>query len=267
MVWDQCALTDWRNRFKGSVILLASGPSSKEFPVDRLQKLPVIAMNGSILLCQQCCVHPLIYLCDDPGFVRDRSQLALQGAQMADIVATRNDVIELWEKISPGSLQGKKLLLLQRVNRGEKVVSDRLFAWRARHDPDMYVNFSFLYKKANTIGFSLNMEKGYFSARTVPYTALQLAVYLGFHRVLIVGMDLSSKIGRFYEQGQAALPTSLDQDYADHIYPSFLLFSERVMRPLGLQVANFSYKSRLPVTVLPKIGIDQLDAFLDGEGG
>jgi KDO transferase-3 len=105
------------------------------------------------------------------------------------------------------------------------------------------------------------MSKGYFGGRTIPFAALQLAYHLGFSKVFLVGVDMNAQPGRFYEQGEAALPTRLDEDYEDYILPSFELLAEQVVGP-AFQVFNLSQTSRLPGDLVPVIDLHQLDALL-----
>lgn len=213
-----------RGRHQGSVFLLASGPSAGEFPLSRYADWPVIAMNGSIVRCVDQHISPFFYICDDPGFVRDRPDLACLGARSAVHLAMSLDCLQALHRHDPALLpQRASVMLLERVNRmhGLAVRSDRSYAWSIRNDPDLICGFSLLRRKTNRIGFSRDMSKGYFGARTIPYAAAQLACHLGFSQVFIVGMDLNKSIGRFYETGSAALPSSLDEDFDDYILPSF----------------------------------------------
>ena len=88
-----------------------------------------------------------------------------------------------------------------------------------------------------------------------------MAYHLGFSRVFVVGMDLDSSKGRFYEQGDAAVPSRLDGDYEDYILPCFELMAQRVVNP-GFRVYKLSLESRLPSSVLPKLSLSQLDTLL-----
>lgn len=260
------AFADCRKRFSGSVFLLASGPSAADFPLARYRDTPVIAMNGSILRCVEARVAPLFYVCDDPGFVRDRLHLAQLGAQHAQHLAMSLDCLRMLHIQDPGALQGCSPYLLERVNRmhGEPVLSDRAYAWSIRKDPDLVSGFSLWRRKPNRIGFSHDMGKGYFGGRTIPYAALQLACHLGFEQVFLVGMDLSKSVGRFYEQGHAALPSSLDEDYDGYILPSFRLVADKVLPRAGMRLYNLSPSSRLPEDIAPKIDLAHLDRLLAG---
>ena len=261
------AFADCRKRWRGSVILLASGPSAADFPLERYRGIPLIAMNGSILRCVEAQVAPLFYLCDDPGFVRDRPHLAELGVRQSEHMAMSLDCLRMLHAEVPGVLERRRAYLLERVNRlhGRAVVSDRAYAWSIRKDPDLFSGFSLWRSKPNRIGFSRDMGKGYFGGRTIPYAALQLACHLGFERVFLVGVDLSKSVGRFYEKGHAALPSSLDEDYEEYILPSFRLVAEKVLPSTGMRLYNLSSNSRLPEDIAPKIDLTHLDRLLAGQ--
>lgn len=258
----------YRESFQGGVFLLASGPSAGEFPLSRYAEWPVIAMNGSILRCVDQNITPLFYICDDPSFVQNRPDIAALGARSATHLAMSLDCFQALHRHDPKLLPSRRsVLLLERVNRrhGVPVLSDRSYAWSIRRDLDLICRFSLLRRKINRIGFSLDMGKGYFSARTIPYTATQLAYYLGFNKVFIVGMDLIKSVGRFYETGESALSSSLDEDFEDYILPSFKIVAEEVSCRRSFDVFNLSMKSRLPSSVVPKVGLSQLDEMIRTE--
>lgn len=260
------AFADCRKRFSGSVFLLASGPSAADFPLERYRDIPLIAMNGSILRCLEAPVTPLFYLCDDPGFVRDRPHLAELGVRQAQHLGMSLDCLRMLHAEVPGALDGARAYLLERVNRlhGRAVVSDRTYAWSIRNDPDLFSGFSLWRRKPNRIGFSRDMGKGYFGGRTIPYAALQLACHLGFEQVFLIGVDMSKSVGRFYEKGGAALPSSLDEDYEEYILPSFRLVADKVLPQSGMRLYNLSSSSRLPEDIAPKIDLTHLDRLLGG---
>ncbi|VXC14878.1 conserved hypothetical protein [Pseudomonas sp. 8Z] len=257
-------LTELRDSCKGDLFIVASGPSAREFPLQRYAHLPMMAVNGSIRLFTEAGVAPYFYLCDDSSFVRNRLPLLLEALAVAQNLALSPRVIDSLLEREPHALDGRSVYHFQRVNRSaeDKVaLGDRRFAWLARKDIDIECQFSLFRQKPNRIGFSRNLGKGYFSNRTVPYAGVQLAHHLGFSRVFMVGLDLSSGAGRFYEQGSDAVPSRLDGDYEDYILPCFQLMSERVVGP-HFKVYNLSAGSRLPGSIVPKIGYDELDRLL-----
>jgi len=252
-----------RDQFSGAVFIVASGPSAADFPLERYGHVPMIAMNGSISRFVGTEVRPLFYLCDDRGFVRLRMPLLQAGMQLAQHTSLGYGAFEVLLESAPDSMGTASLFLMQRSNRpldgGER--SDRGYAWHVRNDPDIECLFSLFRQKPNRIGFSRNMCKGYFGGRTIPYAALQLAYHLGFSKAILVGVDLNAQPGRFYEQGEEALPSRLDEDYEDYILPSFRLVADKVVGP-RFQVFNLSQSSRLPEKLIPRLALSQLDALL-----
>ena len=253
-----------RGSVTGPVLLLASGPSASEFPLHNYRSLPVVAMNGSIVRCVDEGIRPFYYLCDDPNFVTGRPALALMGVGHGEHLAMSLDVLQAIHSADATALNGKKIYLLERVNRqdGRAVMSDRAYAWSIRNDDELISNFSLLRRKPNRIGFSLNLKRGYFGSRTIPFGALQLACHLGFRQVFLVGLDLRQNGGRFYEKGEAALPSSLDEDFEQYILPSFALMARKILPRTGMQVFNLSGVSRMPERVIPKITLQRLDELL-----
>lgn len=242
------------------MFILASGPSAADFPLDEFADIPVIAMNGSILKCESDLVKPRYYLCDDPSFIEARPMLAAKGVELAERTAMTADCYQQLALLAPMCLEAKSLYLMSRLNRYNRraIIPDKRFAWSIRKDPHLHSYFSLLHAKPNRVGFSTNMAKGYFGSRTIPLAGLQLACHLGFSRVYLLGVDLNPSAGRFYEQGDSALPSALDRDYEDYILPSFRLMSERIVAPGRFEVFNLSDNSRLPASIVPRMSIAEL---------
>ena len=91
-----------------------------------------------------------------------------------------------------------------------------------------------------SLGFSKNLKRGFFDARTVAYLALQIAYHVGFTKVFLVGVDLDQSAGRFYEgTGTVVSPCTLDEHFHTRILPSFEIMSKYVMDD-DFQVYNLS---------------------------
>lgn len=249
--------------------MVASGPSAENFSIARYAHVPMLAMNGSINKFLNTDISPLIYICDDDGFARNRSDCIQHAVGQSRNVALSEDVLrEFLERGGRIPLE-KPFFLLRRVNRfpGEKFLSDRQYAYSVRHDGDIACDFSIFRQRPNRIGFSRNMSKGYFNARTIAYAALQIACHIGAHRAFLVGVDLQSSAGRFYEKWRyadtrPAEKSRLDKDYPGHILPCFQLMSRRVAGK-GFDVFNLSQASRLPAEVVPKIDEAQFQQMIN----
>lgn len=257
------SFTELGASLSGSAFVLASGPSVGEFPLQSYRDYPFIAMNGSILAAVHGGIAPYFYLCDDESFARDRRELALKGLASASHVAMSFEVICHLYEADQNCLNGKSIFLLERVNRflGKPRLPDRAYARSIRNDAELVSSFSWIRRTPNRVGFSLNLDKGYFVARTIPYVALQLCHQLGSRRVFLVGFDLTPNNGRFYERGEGCLSSSLNEDYDKYILPSFRLMAQRVISS-RFEVFNLSRDSRMPAQVIPKVDLREINSLL-----
>lgn len=253
-----------RGEFGNSIFIVASGPTVKDFDFEHYRESSFIAVNGSIKVFLEKNIRPCFYLCDDVGFARSSIDVLKSGLSCSKHVAMSFSVFSILYDSDKSCLIGKSIFLLERVNRpiDGNTLSDRRYAWSIRKDKDLVCGFSIFRRTPNRIGFSRDLDKGYFVARTIPYVALQLSYSVGVSRAFLVGVDLNSAVGRFYETGDYALPSSLDDDYMKLILPSFKFMASRIIKVDRFEVYNLSLKSRLPSDVVPKIKISELSRLL-----
>ncbi len=233
-----------------TAFIVASGPSLKSLDISPLLGKHSFGVNGSILKFIDSGLSPTHYVISDEEFIYNRPQLLSQilSCKECHCFFTPQAISAICE-INPAWLQGHSKISLFH-NHFKDYAKAALeypdIAELARHDPEIIT-------RDGRIGFSLNPEKGVFSAHTVPYFALQIAYGLGFRVINLVGMDLGSANGetRFYEQGSTAMPSHLDRDYTHTILPSFQIVGE-LCRTSTLEVFNLSPSSRLPDNIIPK---------------
>lgn len=262
------SLSCWReqrNKYSGSVFILASGPSANDFPIKKYADYPFIAVNGSVSKLIESNVKPLFYIGTDLGALKHLGNLVIEGVNFSKNVAFSQNIFDdilLKNK----DLIDKKLgrvYFLEKCNRIDKYRnnSDRMFAFKKLLDNDLSYNFNLFSQRKNRIGFSYNLEKGYYCARTIVYTAVQLAKYLGFNKVFIVGMDLSNE-ARFYEKdGQPYDTDALTNNYERFIMPSFKYLGRNIVDD-DFAVYNLSVRSQLPNAIISKVEIDKVDGYL-----
>lgn len=252
-----------RGRHRGAVVILASGPSARDFPLADCP-FPVIAVNGSVLSFEGLAVKPFYYLCDDVNFAMSRPEVLAKGISSAEHVALSDLCFLEADRRGIPLPQDKSYFLLERVNRmnGQRPLSDRRFAWSIRRDEELHSEFSLWRRKPNRIGFSCNFAKGYFCARTIAYVGVQLAFHLGFSKVFLVGVDLNPSAGRSYREDKV-LPSTLDEDFEGYILPSFRFLRQRIIQPGRFEVFNLSLSSRLPEQLIPRLALNHiLDAWV-----
>lgn len=121
-----------------------------------------------------------------------------------------------------------------------------------------------LYASSWRIGFSRDIEIALFSAHTVVFYAVQIAAYLGFRSIFMLGTDFGSDGAqvRFYEQrggpfSRTARPSRMEKDFEKFIRPGFEAMQRACADDPGLQVYNLSPRSRLPESIIPRLTLDE----------
>ena len=243
-------LDECHNTQTGPVFIVASGASAKDFPLHKYAGVPMITMNGAISKFTGTGIKPFFYVCTDQGFSEQQPALFTEAMRLSERVA-------LWEKhvwhtsVKP---QGKLYLL----SRTPSLLWSDFF----RTDKDLVRVRKLGGGRTKTLGFSKNLKRGFFDARTVAYLALQLAYHLGFTRVFMVGVDLDPTVGRFYEgPGRFVSPCVLEEHFHTRILPSFKILSKQVVNE-AFQVYNLSDISKIPPRLIPRMTLEELDRLI-----
>lgn len=236
---------------QGPVFIVASGSSAKDFPLQRFADIPMITLNGAISMFHDHAINPYFYVCTDTGFPIQQPDLYAHALRLSERVALWPDQIQA----VPSSTDAE---LYPLVKASRSSVYEAAF----NPDPDLVRSRAFWDHRSRTLGFSKDLSRGYFDARTVAYVALQIANHLGFNQVFLVGVDLDQAAGRFYETaGRAVSPCGLDEAYERRILPALKLMAERVVDE-RFAVYNLSATSRIPESVIPKVTIGEAESLI-----
>jgi KDO transferase-3 len=238
--------------------IVTSGPSLAQIDFRRLRGRVCFGVNGSIVKSEEAGVPFLYHMVLDRNFVRDRFELVrtaiLSGSQCIFSFLALSEIGER----DPGLLTGDNLFLLPQLNAiyGEPKRTPEAFDAWAADQPGLELHPAAPLQRG-WVGFSRRPDLGAFSGQTVAFSALQVAWWLGYRRIFILGMDLGGAGGyaRFYETGASAVKTRLDKDFEPYILPSFELAGS-LCREEGREVYNVSPSSRLPADVIPTLGYD-----------
>ncbi|WP_122341278.1 lipopolysaccharide biosynthesis protein [Pseudomonas caricapapayae] len=246
--WKSTRVLDFRQckgTRKGPVFLIGSGKSARDFPIREFSNIPMITMNGAFSMFAGTNIKPLFYVCSDRDFPNQQPELFAAAIRGSENVGLWED--QLTSCVPQPSGRAYALKKSPRLS--------TVAALCSREDA-LVRKLSLWSNRSRDIGFSKNLELGFFDARTVMYLALQLAYHLGFESVFLVGFDMNQSAGRFYESStDACSPCGLDQHYESRILPSLELMSKHVVCS-KFQVFNLSDRSRVPHEVIPKLSID-----------
>ncbi|MCX2691889.1 lipopolysaccharide biosynthesis protein [Pseudomonas sp. DCB_CB] len=237
---------------QGPVFIIASGKSAKDFPLEQFSDIPIITMNGAIAMFAGSDIKPFFYVCSDTSFRLQQPHLYEMAIQRSKRIAIWKTEAEKLAKPPSGEIffleKAPELPLMQAIFKRESHHARSWALWS---------------KRGRSIGFSKNMEYGYFDARTIAYVALQIAYHLGFSKVFLVGVDLNQSAGRFYENGASVIsPCGLDKHFEQRILPSLKLMSSDVVNE-EFKVYNLSPTSRIPKSIIPKLSISQAREMID----
>ncbi|MBK5002871.1 lipopolysaccharide biosynthesis protein [Pseudomonas sp. S31] len=236
---------------KGPVFIVASGASSKHFPLLRFADIPMITLNGAISMFHDNDVSPYFYVCTDTGFPRQQPDLYAHALRLSQRLA-------IW----PHEVETLPAATGAEVYQLNKAPRSNFYQAAFNTQPELVRSRAFWDSRSRTLGFSKDLSQGYFDARTVAYAALQIAYHLGFNQVFLVGVDLDQSVGRFYETpGRAVSPCGLDDAYERRILPSLKLMADRVVGE-HFAVYNLSPTSRIPDSVIPKISVNEVEAMM-----
>jgi len=239
-----------RNTGSGAVFVIASGSSAKDFPFHAFSDVPMITMNGAISMFIDTPIKPFFYVCTDRDFSNQQPGLFAQALRRSERVALWEDHYE-----SAHVETDAELYFLRKAPKTR-------FLDLLRTDHELVRNRTFLSKCRKPLGFSKNLQRGFFDARTVAYVALQIAHHCGFDKVFLVGVDLNQDVARFYEDKHSKRsPCGLDQHFESRILPSFELVAESVVGD-DFAVYNLSPSSRLPRAVIPYKSLEQVQAMV-----
>ncbi len=232
-------------RLDKPVTIVATGPSAKDYPWDEVRdgKRFVIAVAGAPTLLKSVNIRPDLLVITDSRFAKYGIE-HIRAAREVPMVTVMRAVSFLAER-TPEELTNRPFAMIEKVNSWyglpQLAIPDLIGRNERSGHPFVFAD---PFHPSYRVGWSHRPELGFFTAATVAYVSLQIAVGLGARDIEIVGMDLSSG-ARAYDEGDMAVPNTLVQNYEQNILPSFELMHTAL---LG---SGVSVRNRSPVCPLP----------------
>lgn len=248
-------LTHTREQGKGhSCFVVASGPSLGEVDLTRLGDHACFGVNGAIARYAGLRRGPSHYVITDPDFIRHRFHLVEAAFATRPFFFLSAAAISSICERNPALLSRTSVSLIEThfCRYGEP----RLEPHEIEH---LVATHDTLSASSWRIGFSRDIEVGLFSAHTVAYYPIQIASYMGFSEVYLLGVDLGSTGAqvRFYERAGSARPSRMDRDLNKYILPSFAVLAQVCREAPDFRVFNLSPISRLPAETIPRLSLDE----------
>lgn len=246
-----------RRRFGGSCFVVATGPSLAQVDLGSIAPYPSISLNCAIRKFSAADMAPGHCLIVDRRIFENQWDCVrasiLSGANCYFSYVGLSRICER----EPELLQQGNIYLIESIGKkyGEARLSKRDFYQAHAGDPEVYLDAS-LPGLARTIGYSSSAEKGFFPGKTVATWAVQLAHYLGYTQIFILGMDLGGTGKQHFYQDQAGKPPDFLRDYEPYIRACFEQ-ARRAAEREGFGIYNLSAQSTLPDAIIPKISLER----------
>ena len=233
--------------------VVASGPSLATVNVGALAGNASFAVNGAIARYDANTPGPNYYVITDPDFVEHRFPLVEAAFAARPYLLLSAAAMSAICERSPSLFRKADVSLIEThfCRYGQpRLKEPQIEALVAAHKT--------LHASSARIGFSCDAELGLFSAHTVAYYPIQIACYMGFSEVYLLGVDLggSGNQIRFYERVGSARPSRLGHDLEKYILPSFSVLKRVTEAHPGFRVYNLSASSRLPAELVPRLTLD-----------
>ncbi len=245
----------FKNSQSGKCYIIANGPSVSDLDVNDIDGA-CYGVNGTIVKFRDTSKKLSHYEISDPSFFEKRFELVEEVLDYGTPCHFTFDALNRICEKDPSVLKDKEIILYPLVNTfyGQKTLDINSLC-------DQFINQGFSYLPEHFdpyVGFNLNISGGVFGGRTVAFQAVQNAVYLGYDKVFLVGMDLGGQEKmRFYEDNANGKPrkSRLDKDYEPYIEPAFKCAAQAVADG-HFDLYNLSETSRLPSSIVKKISLD-----------
>ena len=255
------SLTDVRQQHAGETcFVVASGPSINDLDLARLQGHAVVGVNGSIAVLEKHGVIPKHYAITDFDFFENRHDLVTRVIESgADCFFSPAGLRAIAER-APELLARPQFFLTQVVNRlfGQPRLDLPAFRDWAAQQPDLVLPET-PRDDDSRVGWSRDIRLGVFCSRTILFRALQIAAYLGYRTIHVLGLDLNYKgpAARAYEEGSNMRPTKIERDFEPFVLPAFQVLAKVMQDQEDLEIYNLSSKSRLPAELIPRLTFDE----------
>lgn len=229
--------------------VMGNGPSLNKTDLDLLEGETVFACNSAFLLFDRVNWRPKYYTCVDVRVIRDRA------SDITQMLNAHPDIVAFFPReISLHDGSGQKFDVREIIPPAE----NRYYLNEVRNSPST----------APTGMFSLNPNEKIVQPFTVAITMLQLAAYMGFNPIYLIGCDTSYVIPKNVKQegpkiGESGLLlTSTEDDDPNHFDPRYFGKGREWHNP---QVDKMIEHHQWVRASLEPLGVDVINATVGGQ--
>ncbi len=239
------SLSKLKNLFNDNqfCFLVGEGPSIQNIYFKRDGNSFFIGTNTAIELPKHNEIHFDLYLLIDPNFIHKRFDIVKDVARRKiPCVLNAHAIKAICEK-EAALLKKMTIFLVEEINKQttEKNLSQKHFSDWVKYQPNIT-----LHPETDRIGFCADIRKGVFYGGIELFWMLQIAYFIGFKEIALLGLDLIKEENNL----------ECEDKYSRLIKPSFEVV-RNLMNKEPLKVINLSLESRLPSEILPKMTYEQ----------
>lgn len=242
-------LREISNCYNEEIYILGSGPSIKTQNLRILQGKKVFFLNGSIQISWQYNITPFFLAITDATFILNRLEIVSK-------IQPRTRLL-----LSLSSIKAMKYFCPHILEENEIYISNsplEPYGEKKKQIKDLDKNYFYISKDGNS-AFSLEPSKGLFNGGTVMSNAIQIAFYLGFRNIYLLGLDIgNAQQPRFYENNKNKLKSGLLTDYETEILP-FMKATKELAEIQNREIYNCSPITKLPYDVIPYFDFNKLE--------
>jgi len=238
----------------GPVMLAATGPSVKDIHFKSPTPVPTMGLNGAWSLHNT--VDFKFYVIVDMGFLDKRPEMVAEivSDPKLTLFTTAHGIARIVDRVSLARIKCSLALI---EDAAFKIFQPKIPATELGRCYANVRSTSFAENRPD-IGFTTDIRHGVFDAGTVAYWALQIAAYLGFNEMYIIGLDMNNfNQPRFYESENNKLPSFLAESLDELIVPAFT-HASHVLKKKNIRVVNLSMKSAISNHIFEKADYHQV---------
>jgi len=231
-----------------TLFIVGSGPSIQMTNMGLLKDKDVFCVNGSIAVKDIYDIPVSYYIALDESFLENRLSDVVKAIESGVICFLSITGIKKIAEHDLSVLKGRTNIYIVEDYYEQYGVS--MSSKIQKIGVDIPVAKESLQSKRPII-FSNAFDDGFFVGGTIIYSAIQIAVALGYTKICILGMDLgfSGNNARFYQE-ESPEATSYKEELENIIIPATKLAGDVLNKTV--KIYNLSEKSKLPSTVFPK---------------
>ena len=233
------------SKFDGveEAFVVGAGPSMNDQVLSRLQTKPCLLMNGAVSLVHLGVVKdPLAIVVEDARHMHTNAEAFTQIPQSIPLVLSLEAIHAFLYFAGAHALDGRTLYVLDNLEKphgqGRKQLSE-------------YESATFA-EVSQRIGFSTDLDCGFFVCGTVMYAGIQVAHQLGARNLYLVGFDMSD-LPRFYDEKAGGAWTGLEKGLGKVI--GAIQLAQDLFAIRKGKIYNCSPSSNIPRDILPYTNI------------